>query len=141
MLQILFMGYNFSWIYGMYFWNVKVEMILKGRRDSIPSPSRSRKHLIFFLIFFSSKNCWTQQCFAFTPQANVPAYNLNFHLSTVLFISFQTLEMSCLWWTDSSQNFFEEIPNEKKTSSPHYLKILMKLSKHGIRYSLKLDQR
>ena len=29
----------------------------------------------------------------------------------------------------------------KKVSSPHYLKILMKLSKHGISYSLKRDPR
>ena len=29
----------------------------------------------------------------------------------------------------------------KKASSPHYLKILMKLSKHGISYSLKRDLR
>ena len=29
----------------------------------------------------------------------------------------------------------------KKISSPHYLKILMKLSKHGISYSLKRDPR
>ena len=29
----------------------------------------------------------------------------------------------------------------KKVSSPHYLKILMKLSKHGISYSLKRNPR
>ena len=28
-------------------------------------------------------------------------------------LSFQTLEMSCLWWTGLCQNIFEEIPNEK----------------------------
>ena len=49
---------------------------------------------------------------------------------TGLVISFHTLEMSCLWLTGSSQNFFEEIPNDK-VSSPHYLKSLMKLNKHG----------
>ena len=30
---------------------------------------------------------------------------------------------------------------KKKVSSPHYLKILVKLSKHGISYSLKCDPR
>ena len=49
--------------------------------------------------------------------------------------------MSCLWWTGSSQIFFEEIPFWKKVSSPHYLKMLMKLSKRGISYSLKRDLR
>ena len=29
----------------------------------------------------------------------------------------------------------------KKVASPHYFKILMKLSKHSISYSLKLDPR
>ena len=33
--------------------------------------------------------------------------------TTGLGISFQTLEMSCLWRTGSSQKIFEEIPNEK----------------------------
>ena len=59
---------------------------------------------------------------------------------TGLGISFQTLEMSCLWWTGSSQIFFEEMPNEK-VSSPHYLKTLMKLGRHGISYSLKCNPR
>ncbi len=36
------------------------------------------------------------------------------HKYTGLGISFQTLEMSCLWWTGWSQIFFEEILNEKK---------------------------
>ena len=33
--------------------------------------------------------------------------------TTGLFISFHTLEMSCFWWTGSSQLFFVKIPNEK----------------------------
>ena len=41
-------------------------------------------------------------------------------LCTGLGISFQTLEMCCLWWTGSSQKFFEEIPNEKKYH-PHII--------------------
>ena len=58
---------------------------------------------------------------------------------TGLGISFQTLEMSCLWWTDSSQIItFEKIPN-RKVSSQHYLTILVKSSKHGLSYSLKYD--
>ena len=32
--------------------HLKVEKILKGSLDSIPSPSRSREQLIFFLNFF-----------------------------------------------------------------------------------------
>ena len=71
----------------------KVEKILKGSLDSVQSPSRSREHLNFLFLFF-----WTniagrcqhtfctkefvdnaQQCFAFTPRANFPARNLNFH--------------------------------------------------------------
>ena len=38
-------------------------------------------------------------------------------------------------------NFFWGNTKWKKVSSPHYLKILMKLSKHGISYSLKRDPR
>ena len=34
--------------------------------------------------------------------------------SIVKLQGFQTLEMSCLRWTGSSQKFYEEIPNEKK---------------------------
>ena len=52
-----------------------------------------------------------------------------------------TLEMSCLWWTGSSQIIFEEITNEKKVSFFHYHQILMKLSEHCISYSLKCDLR
>ena len=39
-----------------------------------------------------------------------------------------------------SKNFWEKT-KWKKVSSPHYLKILIKLSKHGISYSLKCDPR
>ena len=35
-----------------FFEKTKVEKILKGSLDSIPSPSRSREHLNFFIIFF-----------------------------------------------------------------------------------------
>ena len=37
---------------------LKVENILKGSLDSIPSPSKSREHLNFLSIFFSAKLCW-----------------------------------------------------------------------------------
>ena len=67
--------------------------------------------------------------------------NIAYFLCTGLFISFKTLEMNCLWQTGSSQIFFEKIPNEKKVSSPNYLKILMKLNKNGISYSLRRDPR
>ena len=72
---------------------LKVEKILKGSLDSIPSPSRSCEHLIFLFSFFwpnIARHCHqtllnkkfvdkAQQCFAFPPQANFPANNLNFH--------------------------------------------------------------
>ena len=71
----------------------KVEKILKGSLDSIPSPSRSCEHLNFLFSLFwpnIAGHCQqtllnkkfvdnAQQCFAFTPQANFPAHNLNFH--------------------------------------------------------------
>ena len=38
--------------------NSKVEKILKGSLDSIPSPSRGHKHLKFLFIFFLTKHCW-----------------------------------------------------------------------------------
>ena len=47
----------------------KVEKILKGSLDSIPSPSPLVK------IFVNN----SQQCFAFISQANFPAHNLKFH--------------------------------------------------------------
>ena len=37
---------------------IKVQEILKGRRDSIPSPSRSHEHFNFVFLFFSAKHCW-----------------------------------------------------------------------------------
>ena len=68
----------------------KVEKILKGRLDSIPSPSPSAKIQIMGgkvclrckgKITFENKKFVdiTQQCFAFTHQVNFPANNLNFH--------------------------------------------------------------
>ena len=73
----------------------KVEKILKGSLDSIPSPSVKiqimgggsllevwRQNItgccqqtFCFQNFVDN----TQQCFAFTPQANFPAHNLNFY--------------------------------------------------------------
>ena len=58
--------------------------------------------------------------------------------TTGLFISFHTLEMSCFWWTST---FFCENTKWKKVSYPHYLKIVIKLSKHGLSYSLKSNPR
>ena len=59
---------------------------------------------------------------------------------TGLVISFHTLEMSCLRWTGSSQLYWGNA-KWKYVLRPHYLKILMKLSKHGISYSLRRDPR
>jgi hypothetical protein len=72
----------------------KVENILKGSLDSIPSPSTSVKIQIMggkvclrckgktFLgvvnKLFVFKIKITQQCFAFLPQVNFPAHNLKF---------------------------------------------------------------
>ena len=57
------------------------EKILRGSLYSIPSPSRSHEHLNFCFYFFRQNIAVddAQQCFAFTPQANFPAHNLNFH--------------------------------------------------------------
>ena len=49
--------------------------------------------------------------------------------------------MICFWWTGSPQVFFWENTKWKKVSYPHYLKIVIKLSKHGLSYSLKRDLR
>ena len=75
----------------------KVEKILKGSLDLIPSPSPSVKIQIMggkvclrskgkSLLGFVNKRLKTKkfvdnakQCFANTPQANFPAHNLNFH--------------------------------------------------------------
>ena len=62
----------------------KVEKILKGSLDSILSPSRSCEHLNFWFSFFWPNIVCkkfvdnAKQCFAFTPQANFTAHNLNF---------------------------------------------------------------
>ena len=48
----------------------KVEKILKGSLNLIPSPSP-----VYFQKFADN----AQQCFVFTPQANFPAHNLNSH--------------------------------------------------------------
>ena len=53
----------------------KAEKILKGSLDSIPSPSRSFEQTFCKKKFANN----AQQCFAFTPQANFPTHNLNFH--------------------------------------------------------------
>ena len=71
----------------------KIEKILKGSLDSIASPSRIPEHLNFLFHFFGKILLGvvnkpfldkkfvdnTQKCFAFTPQANLTAHNLNFH--------------------------------------------------------------
>ena len=72
----------------------KVEKILKGSLDSMPSPSLSVKIQILFRKFslrykgktlleqtFENKKFVdiTQQCVALLPQVNFPANNLNFH--------------------------------------------------------------
>ena len=73
-----------------YFYLFKVEKILKGRQDLIPSPSPSMKIQIIGgkvckTLLGQKKICFqkfvdnTLQLFAFTPQANFPAHNLNFH--------------------------------------------------------------
>ena len=70
-----------------FLYKVKVEKILKGSLDSIPSPSPSVK--IQFMVgiaghcqqtFGNKKFVYiTQQCFALLPQVNFPDNNLNFH--------------------------------------------------------------
>ena len=74
-----------------FYQHVKVEKTLKGSLDSISSPSASVKIQIMggkvclkckgkTLLGENKKFVDTpQQCFAFTPQANFPAHNLNFH--------------------------------------------------------------
>ena len=70
----------------------KVEKILKGSLDLIPSPSPSMKIQILGRKVclrckglcqqtFENKKFFdnARQCFAFTPQANFLAHNLNFH--------------------------------------------------------------
>jgi hypothetical protein len=75
----------------------KVEKILKGNLDSIPSPSTSVKiQIIGGKVYLRCKGKTllvvvnkllkpkmfddiTQQCFALLPQVKVPANNLNFH--------------------------------------------------------------
>ena len=71
--------------------NTKVEKILKNSLDLIPSPLPSVKIQIMGGKGAKAKHCWmlsfeykkfvnkAQQCFAFTPQANFSAHNLNFH--------------------------------------------------------------
>ena len=78
-------------IHMLYLVRVKVENFLKGSLDLIPSPSSSVK-----IKVMGGKVCLSckgktllgivkkfvdnaQQCFAFAPQANFPAHNLNFH--------------------------------------------------------------
>ena len=75
---------------------IKVEKILKGSMDSIPSPSRSLKiqimggkvclrckgkTLLGVVNKFLKKKFVdiTQQCFALLPQVNFPTNTLNFH--------------------------------------------------------------
>ena len=65
----------------------KVEKILKGSLDSIPSPLPSVEIQIMGGKFWCCQQTFenkkfvdnAQQCFAFMPQANFPAHNLNFH--------------------------------------------------------------
>ena len=71
----------------------KVENILKGSLDTIPSPSPSVKIQIMggkVCLRCKAGHCQqtfenkkfvdiTQQCFALLPQVNFPANNLNFH--------------------------------------------------------------
>jgi len=79
----------------LWFVACKVEKILKGSLDSIPSPSPSVKNQIIgrkvclrckckTLLgivnkLLKAKSLLTQQCFALLPQVNFPANSLNFH--------------------------------------------------------------
>ena len=49
--------------------------------------------------------------------------------------------MSCLWWNFLFQIFFCENTKWKIVPSPHYLEILLKSTKYGLSYNLKLDQK
>ena len=68
----------------------KVEKILKGSLDSIPSPLPS----------FESKKFVdnTQQCFAFTPQAKFPAHNLNFHWKWRWWVGIQAIYLNIFYF-------------------------------------------
>ena len=75
--------------------SAKVEKILKGSLDLIPSPfsensNYGRESLLHVLRQNIAGQCQqafcfqkfvdnAYRCFAFTPQANFPAHNLNFH--------------------------------------------------------------
>ena len=76
----------------------------------------------------------------FTPSEPQIRHPVQSKGSTGWGISFHTLEMSFLWWTGSSQKFLRKY-QMKKVSFSHYLKILMKSSKHGISYTLKRHPR
>ena len=79
---------------GFQMWIVKVEKILKGSLNSIPSPlvkiqiiggkirlSSKGKTLLDVVNKVENKKFVdnSQQCFAFIFQANIPAHNLNLH--------------------------------------------------------------
>ena len=71
---------------------LKIEKILKGRRDLIPSPS-VKIQIMGKKVCLKAKHCWacrqtfenklfvdiTQQCFALLPKLNFSANNLYFH--------------------------------------------------------------
>ena len=62
--------------------DLKVKNILRGSLDSIQSPSPLEKIQLFggnVYFCFQKFVDNPQQCFAFTPQGNFPAHNLNFH--------------------------------------------------------------
>ena len=71
---------------GLWSFCFKVEKILKGSLDLIPSPSvkiqiLARKVAGRYQQTLENKKFVdnAQQCIAFTPQVNFPAHNLNFH--------------------------------------------------------------
>ena len=75
--------------------------------------------------------------FELCPYWSMNRYHKHAIITRGLFISFHTLEMSCFWWTGSSQLFFVIIPKEKSII-PTLSENLIKLSKHGLSYSQSL---
>ena len=87
-IHMLFISKEWEWHYSLfplcplgnrYF--IKVEEILKGSLDSIPSPSRSREHLKFLLWFFGGQTLlgvvnkiFVQQSLLTTPSKVLPLH-------------------------------------------------------------------
>ena len=120
--------------------NSKADKFLKSSLDLIPSPSPSVKIQIMcgkVYLMCKGKNFVdnTQQCFAFTPQANFPAHNLNFHWRWGWWDWIQVTFKNLLYFIDNDETA-DESPQAKSGHHPHFDRAVMRSRRKSVSFAV-----